>query len=132
MSRPETNEWINSVKDNSIKVDSTVSGVKYCKDDLYGEYQMINPYQQSQYENNCIRLGRYQHKRNGTDSLNRGYNCGHGVNHFGYYGDNLYQYGSNGIFSPVGYSGNPCSSWIRYAGNCNQFNKRSRLKRCGD
>ena len=42
---------------------------------------MINSHQQSQYENNCS-LGRYQHKGNGTDGFDRGYNSEHGVNHF--------------------------------------------------
>ena len=51
---------------------------------------MVNPHQQSQYENTYISPGRYQHKGNGTDSFYRRYNCEHDVNHFGYYGDNLY------------------------------------------
>ena len=38
-----------------------------------------------------------------------------------YYEGNLYQSGLNEIYSPVGYSG-----------DCNQFNERSRLTRCGD
>ena len=50
---------------------------------------MVNPHQQSQYENTYISPGRYQHIGNGTDSFDRGYNCGHGVNQFGYYGDNM-------------------------------------------
>ena len=93
---------------------------------------MVNPHQQSQYENTYISPGRYQHIGNGTDSFDRGCNCGHGVNQFGYYGDNLYQYGSNRIYNPVGYSGNQCSCWIRYAGDCNEFNERSGLNRCGN
>ena len=68
---------------------------------------MVNPYQQSQYKNNNhITLGSYQYKGNGVGGFNRGYNCEHHVNHFGYYGENLYQYGSNGIYRQVGYSGN--------------------------
>ena len=39
---------MDSVKANSIKVDSTVPGVKYFGDNTYGEYQMVNPHQQSQ------------------------------------------------------------------------------------
>ena len=35
------------------------------------------------------------------------------------------QYGSNRIYSPIGCSGNQCSSWIRYAEDCNQINERS-------
>ena len=54
-----------------------------------------------------------------------------GVNNFGYYGDNLYQYRLNGIYSPVGYSGNQCSSWIKYVEDCNQY-ERSELNRSGD
>ena len=50
---------------------------------------MVNPHQQSQYENTYINPGRYQHIGNGADSFDRGYNCGHGVNQFGYYGDNM-------------------------------------------
>ena len=133
LSKSEPKEGINSVKDNSIKVDSTLPGVKYYGDNIYGEYQMLNPHQQSQYENNSyISFGRYQHKWNGTDDFDRGYSCGHGVNHFGYYGNNLCQYGLNGIYSPIGYSGDQCSNFIRYAGDCNRFNERSRLNRCGD
>ena len=83
---------------------------------------MVNSHQQFQYENKYISPGGDQHKGNGTDSFDRGYNCGHGVNHFGYYRNNLYQYVSNGIYNPIEYSGNQCSSWIRYPGDCNQFN----------
>ena len=82
---------------------------------------MVNPHQQSQYENTCISPGNYQHKEKGTDGFDRRCNCGHGVNHFRNYGDYLYQYGSNEIYSPVGYSGNQCNSWIRCAGDFNQF-----------
>ena len=35
------------------------------------------------------------------------------------------QYGSNRIYSPIGCSGNQCSSWIRYTEDCNQINERS-------
>ena len=107
-SKPEPKGWINSVKTNSIKVYSTVPSVKYYGDNTYGEYKMVNPHKKFQYENTCISPGSYQHKGNGTDSVDRGYNCGHGINHFGYYGDNLYQYGSNGIYNSVGYNGNQC------------------------
>ena len=51
---------------------------------------MVNPHQHSPYENTCISPGRYQHKGNRTDNFDREYNCGHGVNHFGHYGNNLY------------------------------------------
>lgn len=102
MSRPEPKKWINSVKDNSIKVDSTVTGVKYYEDNIYGENQMINPNHQSQYENNYISLGRYQHEKNGTNGLNKRYHCGHGVNDFRYHGGNPYQYGSNGVLVQLG------------------------------
>ena len=67
---------------------------------------MVNPHQQYQYENTYISLRRSQHKGNGTYCFDRGYNCGHGVNQIRHYGDNLYQNGSNEIYSPVGYSGN--------------------------
>ena len=56
---------------------------------------MVNLHQQSQYENAYINPGRYQHKGNGIDSFGSGFNCRHVVNPFGYYGDNLYLYGSN-------------------------------------
>ena len=71
---------------------------------------MVNLHQQSQYENAYISPGIYQHKGNGIDSFGRGFNCRHVVNPFGYYGDNLYLYGSNLIYSPVGYNENQCSS----------------------
>ena len=80
---------------------------------------MVNPHQQSQFENSYTSPGRNQHKDDGTDNFDRGHNYGHGVNNFGYYGDNLYQYSSNGIYSPVEYSENQCSSVIRYVGDCN-------------
>ena len=83
LSKPEPKELI-----NSFKVNPKVSGVKY-----YGnkspEHQMKNPHQQSQYENNNISLGRCQCKRNGVDDFDRGYNFGYGINHFGYYLDNI-------------------------------------------
>ena len=41
-------------------------------------------------------------KKNGTNGLNKGYLCGHGVNDFWYHGDNLYQYGSNGVLVQLG------------------------------
>ena len=110
MSRPEPKENIRSVNANNIKVDSTVPSIKYYGDNTYAEYQMVNPHQQSQYENSYISPGKYQHEGDGTDGFDRGYNCGHGINYFGYYGYNLYQYGSNGIYSQVEYQ---CSSWIR-------------------
>ena len=91
---------INSAKANSIKVGSIVPGYKYYGDNIYGEYQMVNPRQQFQYENNNIGLRRYQHKQNGTDALIKDIIV-HGVNNFGYYRKNLYQYGSNGTYSPV-------------------------------
>ena len=37
---------------------------------------MVNPHQQSQYENNYISLRRHLYKENGTDCFDRGYNCG--------------------------------------------------------
>ena len=46
-SRPEPKEWINNVKANSIKIDSTVAGVKYYRENTYGSYQTVN----SHYEN---------------------------------------------------------------------------------
>ena len=55
LSRPEPKEWINSVKAKSIKVDSTILGVKYYGDNTYGEHKMINLHQHSQYENAYIR-----------------------------------------------------------------------------
>ena len=60
--RSEPKEWKNSVKANSIKVDSTVPGVKYYGNNLYGEYQIKNPHQQSQNESNYSSFGRYQQK----------------------------------------------------------------------
>ena len=67
---------------------------------------MVNPYQQSQYENNNhISLGSYQYKGNEVNGFNRGYNFEHHLNHFGYYGEDLYQYGSNVIYSQAGYTG---------------------------
>ena len=71
-------------------------------------------------------------ERNGTDDFDRAYNCGQGINHFGYYGDNLYQYGSNGIYSPFGYSGKQSSNLIRYGGVCKQFNKKKGMNRFRD
>lgn len=69
---------------------------------------MVNPHQQSQCENTNISPGRYQYEGDGTDDFDKGNKCGHGVNNFWYYGDNLYQYGSNGIYNLVGYSENQC------------------------
>ena len=62
---PEPKGWINSVKANSIKVDSTVPGVKYYGDDTYEEYQMVDPHKQPQYENTYMSPGSYQLKGNG-------------------------------------------------------------------
>lgn len=93
---------------------------------------MINPHQQSQFENIYSNPGRNQHKEDGTDHFEREHNYGHCVNYFEYYGNNLYEYSSNGIYSPVEYSGNQCSSVIRYIGGCNQFNETSTLTRCGN
>ena len=62
LSRPEPKEWINSVKANNIKVDSTVPGIKYYGDNTYKEYQTVNPHQQPQYENTYISPGMYQHE----------------------------------------------------------------------
>ena len=68
--------------DQHQKGDSVVPGVKYYGDNIYREYQMVNPHQQSQYEkSNYISLGRYQPKGNGTDGFNRGCDCEHDVNH---------------------------------------------------
>ena len=36
--------WADQSQVNSIKVDSTVPGVKFYGDNTYGEYQMINPH----------------------------------------------------------------------------------------
>ena len=36
--------WADQNQANSIKVDSTVPGVKFYGDNTYGEYQMINPH----------------------------------------------------------------------------------------
>ena len=77
---------------------------------------MLNPHHQSRYENTYISPGKYQHKGNKTDVFDRGCSCGHGVNHF-----RNYRYDSNGIYTPFGYSGNQCSGWIRYSGDCNYF-----------
>ena len=60
------------MKANSIKVDSTVPGVKYYGDNIYGECQMLNPNHQSKYEHNYTSLGKYQHKGNETDGFDRG------------------------------------------------------------
>lgn len=49
--RADQKEWINSVKANIIKVNSTSPGFKYCGDNRPGGYQMVNAHQQTQYEN---------------------------------------------------------------------------------
>ena len=36
---------------------------------MYGEYQMVNPHQQFQYQNNYVVLGRHLYKGNATDGF---------------------------------------------------------------
>ena len=37
LSNPEPKQWISSIKTNVIKVDSTVSGIKYYEDNTYAD-----------------------------------------------------------------------------------------------
>ena len=107
---------VNNDKANSIiKVNPANPGVEFYGYKRHEGHQMVNPNQQSRYENNnYISLGRHQYKENGVASFDRGYNCGHGVNYFGYYRDNPYQYGLNGVYSVVGYRGNKYNNLIKH------------------
>ena len=44
-SRPEPKKCIKSFKINSFKVNSTIPGVRHYGDNIYGEYDMVNPHQ---------------------------------------------------------------------------------------
>lgn len=53
---------------------------------------MVKPDQHCQYETAATSIleGISIIERNETDDFDRGCNCGHGLNHFGHYGDNLH------------------------------------------